>query len=101
VQDGILGRQGGAEYRAGLLSLDDFVTLHKDKRWGDSYRASTLEDARKRAGTTGLPPVPRTMRKTVKPKTVKPKTVKPSTVAGADDDDTLVTLREQDRRLIA
>lgn len=91
TQDAILGKQGGAEYRAGLLSLDDFVTLKKDNRWGDSYQASTLEDARKRAGTTGLPPVPRTMRKTVKPKT----TAKPSTVAGADDPDTLAKVTER------
>lgn len=50
TQDGILGKTGGAEYRAGNLAIGDFVALDKNPTWGDSYRAATLGEARMNRG---------------------------------------------------
>jgi hypothetical protein len=58
VQDRILGKQGGAQYRAGNVALDDFVTLDRDARWGDSYRKATLGEAMPKAGLRRIGPSP-------------------------------------------
>lgn len=49
VQDGILGKQAGAAYRNGEVALSDFVTLRKDKVWGDRYQAASFAQARRSA----------------------------------------------------
>ncbi len=41
VQDGILGKAGGAAYRRGDVTLDDFVGIQHSDVWGDSYVART------------------------------------------------------------
>lgn len=49
AQNAILGKTGGAEYRAGDLALQDFQSLRKDAKWGDSYNAASLDQARMNA----------------------------------------------------
>jgi SPP1 gp7 family putative phage head morphogenesis protein len=52
TQDRILSSSAaGHAYRAGEVSLDDFAVLHRDDRWGDSYSAGTLTQARDQAAT--------------------------------------------------
>lgn len=52
TQDRILSSSAaGHAYRAGAVSLDDFAVLHRDARWGDSYQAGTLEEARRQAAS--------------------------------------------------
>jgi SPP1 gp7 family putative phage head morphogenesis protein len=56
TQDRILGKAGGAQYRAGKVELGDFVVLDRDKRWGDSYRKGSFKDAQRSAvGRTVAP----------------------------------------------
>jgi SPP1 gp7 family putative phage head morphogenesis protein len=49
TQANVLGKQGAKEYRAGNVALDDFRTLHRDERWGDSYQAVGLSQAQANA----------------------------------------------------
>lgn len=48
-QDRILHGTGGAAYRSGELSLADFTELHRDQRWGNSYRQASVAQARRAA----------------------------------------------------
>jgi SPP1 gp7 family putative phage head morphogenesis protein len=46
VQEAILDSPGAYEaYKSGRLSLEDFVGLKRDKRWGDSYQALSTDRA--------------------------------------------------------
>lgn len=49
VQDGILGKQGGAAYRAGEVALDDFVRVDDHPIWGESHRDGGIAWARAKA----------------------------------------------------
>lgn len=46
-QDNVLGPGGGAAYRAGDVSLGDFVAVRDDPKWGRSYSQGSLRDALK------------------------------------------------------
>ena len=49
TQDAILGKQGGAAYRAGEVQLGDFVRTDKHPTWGESKRDGGLAWARANA----------------------------------------------------
>ncbi len=49
VQDGILGKQGGAAWRAGEVQLSDFVRVDHSPTWGDSTRDGGIGWARRQA----------------------------------------------------
>jgi len=49
VQDAVLGKTGGKGYRAGDVKLDDFVRLHHDQKWGDSYQQVSFVQASQNA----------------------------------------------------
>jgi hypothetical protein len=64
TQDAILGKQGGAAYRAGEVELRDFVRVDDHPVWGESTRDGGIAWARANAAKRGgrsrsrpLPPV--------------------------------------------
>lgn len=50
AQDKVLGREGGAAFRAGDVSLNDFVYLRQNDVWGDSYQAKAWKDVKREKG---------------------------------------------------
>lgn len=50
AQDKVLGKAGGAAYRAGDVTLDDFVYLRKNDEWGDSYQRKPWKVVRREKG---------------------------------------------------
>jgi hypothetical protein len=49
VQDKVLFKSGGAAYRSGELTLDDFTVLRRDPKWGDAYQQVSTVQARRQA----------------------------------------------------
>ncbi len=83
TQRQILGSRGYEEYRAGRVKLEDFVTIRRSAKWGDSIQAASVEtalaNARKRnagrgAGGASAPSSPRPQKPPGEPARPQPQT---------------------------